>query len=255
MTHYFSWNVNGLRAVGRKGFLDWLDQEKPDVLGLQEIKCMPEQLTPELRGPDGYEVFFAPAVRKGYSGTAIYTRIKPLEVRVGLGEARFDAEGRTLTAEFDDLIFVTTYVPSGGREGGRLEFKFDYLEALQNYCDRLVDEFQKPLIIGGDINIAHTALDLARPKQNKKTIGFLPEERAWVDRFLAAGYDDAFRYLHADQEGHYSWWSYRKGVRERNIGWRLDMIFTSKALRPCLHGAKIYRDILGSDHCPISVQL
>ena len=252
---YFTWNVNGLRAVHRKGFAGWLQQTRPDVLGLQEIKCMPEQLTAEQRQPDGYHVYFAPAERKGYSGTAIYSRAEPEEVHIGIGISKFDAEGRTLTAVYPDRVFITSYVPSGGREGDRFAFKLEYLEALQSYCQTITARYKKPLIVCGDINIAHTERDLARPKQNKRTIGFLPEERAWIDRFLADGYDDALRIIHPERNDLYSWWSYRKGVRKRNIGWRLDSIFTSKELRPLITGCIPHSGIYGSDHCPVSVTL
>lgn len=249
-----SWNVNGIRAAQRKGFLDWLAQAQPDMLCLQETKAQPQQLDDALRHPEGYTSYFASAEKKGYSGVAIYAKHAPLQVREGLGVPLFDREGRTLIAEFSDFVLVSTYVPSGSRDYSRVEYKLRYLDALFGFLEGM--RFAgKSLIFCGDINIAHHPIDLARPKTNKKTSGFLPEERERLDELVALGYVDTFRALHPEQAEAYSWWTMRSGARERNVGWRLDHIWMSSDLLPTLQQAKIHPDVLGSDHCPVSIEL
>ncbi|MEM7798219.1 MAG: exodeoxyribonuclease III [Chloroflexota bacterium] len=251
----YSWNVNGLRAAHRKGILDWLNESKPDILALQETKCHPDQLVDELREPAGYHTYWAFAEKKGYSGVAIYSREEPLNVQVGIGDKKFDSEGRTLTAEYPDFYFISTYVPSGSRDYSRVEYKLEYLNHfLYTHC-AVLQKTGKPLIICGDINIAHQAIDLARPKQNKKTSGFLPEERIWVDKFIEQGLIDIYREKYPERTDVYSWWSMRGGNRDRNVGWRLDYFLISQELSDYVQEANIHTDMYGSDHCPVSLKL
>ncbi len=249
-----SWNVNGIRAAERKGFLDWLRLGGPDILGLQETKAQPEQLSTALREPEGYHSFWASGERKGYSGVAMYSRVPPREVRYGLGIDAFDREGRTLVADFDDFVFITTYTPNGGNDHGRVPYKMGYKAALLGYCERLRGQ-GRSVIVCGDINTAHREIDLARPRENKNTTGFLPVERTWIDALIDLGWIDTYRYVHGDVEGAYSWWTVRVDARTRNVGWRIDYVFASPDLAPRITGAAIHADILGSDHCPVSVTL
>ena len=254
MLKLISWNVNGIRAAQRKGLLDWLEQEQPDMLCLQETKARPEQLDTALLSPTGYQSYFASAEKKGYSGVAIYTKKEPLRVQVGLGIPQYDREGRTLIAEYENFILISTYVPSGSSGYQRVEYKLRYLDAFFGFLEGL--RFAgKAIIFCGDLNIAHHPIDLARPKSNKKTSGFLPEERVRLDELTALGYIDTFRHLHPDKAEAYSWWTYRNKARERNVGWRLDYFFVSADLQPHLHQAKILTSVHGSDHCPVSVEL
>jgi exodeoxyribonuclease-3 len=252
-TKLYSWNVNGLRAAQRHGFEEWLMQAKPEIIGLQEIKATPDQLSGSLREPDGYHTYWSPAERKGYSGVALYSRREPSSVKFGLGDAAFDTEGRTIIADFNRFIFITSYVPNGSRDHSRVSFKMAYKAKLLETCNQLRDEGHA-VVLCGDINTAHREIDLARPKQNANHTGFLPEERAWIDEFLSHGYLDTFRHLHPEQQ-EYSWWAYWGGARERNVGWRLDYFFISPDLRPHMTAAEIHTDVLGSDHCPVSLTL
>ena len=252
--HLVSWNVNGVRALGRKGFLDWLDHNRPDVLGLQEIKARPEQLDDDLRLPNGYHCHWHPAQRAGYSGVAILSREQPLDVVEGLGESRFDDEGRTLTARFADFDFVTAYFPNGKNDLSRVPYKLAYCEAFLDYVEGL-RAAGRNVVFCGDVNTAHHEIDLARPKENRKVTGFLPEECAWMDRLTAAGWVDAYRRRHPEQTGAYSWWSFRSGARERNIGWRIDYFFVNEELWPRVQAAAIHPDAGGSDHCPVSIRM
>jgi len=254
MLTLYSWNVNGIRAVQGKGFLEWLADTRPDILGLQETKAHPEQLDEVLRAPAGYHSYFAAGERKGYSGVALYTRQTPLSVKAGLGIDRYDSEGRTIVAEYEDFWFITAYFPNGGRDHSRVPFKLDYYADFLEYVLKLQTS-GKPVIFCGDLNTAHQEIDLARPKENIKTTGFMPEERVWIDRYIEAGFVDIFRELNPDLEGAYNWWSLRSGARERNVGWRIDYFFISPALRDRVAGAKIHPDVMGSDHCPISLTL
>lgn len=249
-----SWNVNGIRAMQRKGFLTWLHAEQPDILCLQETKAWPEQLDAELRQPVGYHTYFASAENKGYSGVAIYSKHKPDAVRVGMGVPQYDREGRVLSADFGDFMLISTYVPSGSRDRSRIEYKLHFLDAFIAYCEGLRTA-GKRVIFCGDINIAHQPIDLARPKPNKKTSGFLPEERAYVDWLLELGYLDTFRLLNPNAVDRYSWWAMRSGARERNVGWRLDYFFATDDLRERIVSAEIHPTIEGSDHCPVSLTL
>jgi exodeoxyribonuclease-3 len=249
-----SWNVNGIRAAERKGFLDWLQAAQPDIVGLQETKAQPEQLSAALRSPEGYHSFWASGERKGYSGVALYSRVPPREVRYGLGIDAFDREGRTLIADFDDFVFITTYIPNGGNDHARVPFKMGYKAALLGTCERLRGQ-GRSVILCGDINTAHHEIDLARPRENRNTTGFLPVERTWLDALVSLGWIDTFRHVHGEVTGAYSWWTVRVDARERNVGWRLDYHFASPDLAARIAGAAIHTDVLGSDHCPVSVTL
>lgn len=254
MLQLYSWNVNGLRAAHRKGFLEWLAAVRPDVLGVQETKCHPEQLDDELRAPPGYHTFWASAERKGYSGVALYTRVPPNRVQIGLGIPDYDREGRTIVAEYDNFVLIVAYFPNGSRDHSRVPFKMAYKADFLAYCNGL-RAAGKQVVFCGDVNTAHREIDLARPRQNQKTTGFLPVERAWLDEIVEQGWLDTFRALHPNEAGRYSWWSYIGGARERNVGWRLDYFFVDEVLRPYIAAAQIHPDVHGSDHCPVSLTL
>ena len=251
----FSWNVNGLRACGRKGFRDWLDDEQPDVLGLQETRALPEQLEAELREPDGYDVWFHPAEKKGYSGVALMSRTAPRSVTLGgLGEDRFDSEGRLIIADYGSFLFYTGYFPNGGNDLSRVPYKLAFSEAVLQHAEAQ-RRTGHSIVICGDVNTAHEEIDLANPASNRKNTGFLPEERAWVSRLVEHGYVDIFRRRNPDAPGLYTWWSNRAGVRERNVGWRIDYFFVSPELVDRVVDARIHPEVQGSDHCPISLEL
>ena len=254
MTTLYSWNVNGIRAAHKKGFLAWLYQTAPDILAVQETKCHPDQLDEELRRPDGYFSYWAHAEKKGYSGVALYSRQEPLEVTIGLGLPEYDREGRTIVADYGDFALIAAYFPNGSRDHSRVPYKMAYKRDFLAYCQALRAAGKK-VIFCGDVNTAHREIDLARPKQNQKTTGFLPEERLWIDDTIEAGYVDTFRTLHAEEAGAYSWWSYIGGARSRNVGWRLDYFFVSQELLPQVRTAAIHPEVLGSDHCPVSLML
>lgn len=251
----FSWNVNGLRACSRKGFPEWLAAEQPDILGLQETRALPEQLDDEIREPAGYRTWIHPAEKKGYSGTALYSKPEPESVVLGgLDEERFDSEGRLIIADYGSFLFYTGYFPNGGNDLSRVPYKLEFSEAVLQHAEAQ-RRAGRSVVICGDVNTAHREIDLANPKANAKNTGFLPEERAWVSRFLEHGYIDIFRHLNPDAAGAYSWWSNRKGVRERNVGWRIDFFFISEDLLDRVVAAKIHPEVMGSDHCPISLEL
>ncbi len=229
MLNLYSWNVNGIRAAQKKGFLGWLHQTSPDILSIQETKAHPDQLDAELRQPEGYFAYWAAAEKKGYSGVALFSKVEPNHVRLGLGIEEYDREGRTIVAEYDDFVFIGAYFPNGSRDHHRVPFKMAYKAAFLHFCNDL--QLQgKSVIFCGDVNTSHKEIDLARPKQNQKTTGFLPEERVWLDKIVAQGYLDTYRMLYPEQEGAYSWWSNIGGARGRNVGWRLDYFFTSPDL-------------------------
>jgi exodeoxyribonuclease III len=248
-----SWNVNGIRAGERKGFLAWLAGSGADVVALQEIKASPEQLSTELRQPPGYNTHWLPAERPGYSGVATLSLEPPLEVRRGLGNARFDSEGRVLLTRFRSFTLVNVYVPSGTTGPERVSFKLAFKVALREAL-RAELAAGHSLVVVGDLNTAFAELDLARPRENLKTSGFMPEERAALGELFAIGLVDSFRYLHPET-AKYSWWTQRVGARERNIGWRLDYILVSQDLAPRIIAADTHPEVLGSDHCPVSVEL
>jgi exodeoxyribonuclease-3 len=248
---FISWNVNGIRAVLKRGFSEFIESEKPDILALQETKATPEQVVvPQALAK--YTSFWNIAEKKGYSGTAIFTKKKPLAVKLGIGAAEHDREGRVITAEYDAFFFVNVYVPNSKRELTRLAYRQEWDRDLRAYLKKL--ERKKPVIWCGDLNVAHTEIDLARPKDNVKNHGFTPEERAGFDAFVAAGFVDTFREFEK-AGGHYTWWSQMSGARARNIGWRIDYFLCSAALRARLKSARIYPHITGSDHCPVGIEL
>lgn len=248
-----SWNVNGIRAIEKKGFLQWLEKESPDILCLQETKAHPEALVEKILKPSGYYTYWAWAERKGYSGVSIFSKKEPAQVTVGLGISEFDLEGRTLIADYGDFVLFNVYYPNGGEGNKRVPFKMRFYDAFLDYAEKLRKQGRK-IIITGDVNTAHTEIDLARPKQNEKTTGFLPEERAWVTKFIGSGYTDTFRHFFKEP-GHYTWWDYKTGARARDVGWRIDYFFVSENLLPNLKNAFILKDVLGSDHCPVGIEL
>jgi exodeoxyribonuclease-3 len=251
---FYSWNVNGIRAAQKKGLLDWFHKEATDILGVQETKAHPDQLDPELAAPAGYYTYWASAEKKGYSGVGLFSKAEPNDVKIGLGISEYDSEGRTIVAEYDDFVFITAYFPNGSRDHSRVPFKMAYKAAFLDYCNNLRKQ-GKAVIFCGDVNTAHNEIDLARPKDNTKTTGFLPEERVWIDQTIEAGYIDIFRDLNPNLEGAYNWWSPRSGAREKNIGWRIDYFFITPDLKDRVVTAEIHPNILGSDHCPISLTL
>jgi exodeoxyribonuclease-3 len=249
----YSWNVNGIRAAEKKGLVDWIQAEQPDVLGIQELKATEDQLSDALTNIDGYHVFFNPAERKGYSGTAVYYKREPLSIHTGLSDDRFNHEGRTIVMEYPEFTLYNIYFPNGGQGEDRLKFKMDFYDCFQKDVDELVAAGKK-VIVCGDVNTAHTEMDLKNPKSNAKRSGFLPIEREWVSQFLADGYIDTFRYFYPDKVA-YSWWSYRFNARANNAGWRIDYFFASENAKELLADAAIHTDVMGSDHCPISLTL
>ncbi len=256
MLKLYSWNVNGVRAVKNKGALDsFLETHQPDILGLQETKASPEQLTDDILRPHGYQSYWSSStVKKGYSGVALYSKIPPKSVTLGLGFPEYDNEGRTIVAEYDDFVFITAYFPNGSRDHSRVPFKMQYKADFLAYINNLRAQ-GKSVILCGDINTSHNPIDLARPKQNEKTTGFMPLERAWLDQVLGQeGYIDTFRHLYPETQA-YSWWSSIGAAREKNIGWRLDYFIISPDLQPRVQDALIHPDVMGSDHCPVSLIL
>lgn len=245
-----SWNVNGLRAVLRKNFLEFLEEEAPDILCLQETKCTPDQV--ETLWPAHYATYWNCAEKKGYSGTALFTRKRPVRVSLGIGDPRHDREGRVITAEYEDFFLVNVYVPNSQRELTRLAYRQEWDRDFLDYLKSL--EASKPVIWCGDLNVAHTELDLANPRANVRNHGFTPEERAGFSAFLAAGFVDTFREFEK-AGGHYTWWSPMSGARARNVGWRIDYFLISPSLRPRLRNAGIRPQVLGSDHCPVVMEL
>lgn len=247
-----SWNVNGIRAAVKKGFNNFLRTENPDILGLQEIKVDDAARAKTEFDFADYDEYWNPAQRPGYSGTATLAKIKPLSVASGLGEAKFDEEGRTQTLEFEKFYFVNNYFPNANHELSRLPFKEEYNASFLKHVKKL--EAQKPVVACGDFNVAHREIDLARPKENEGNPGFTGEERAWAEQFAAHGLVDTFRALHPETK-QYSWWSYRAYARERNIGWRIDYFWVSQSLRQHIYDAFILDEVLGSDHAPVGLVL
>lgn len=247
---FISWNVNGLRAVYKKGFSEIFAAEKADFFCLQETKMQEGQLDIAF---EGYESYWDYAERKGYSGTAIFTRQKPLSVRRGMGVEEHDHEGRIVTLEFENFFLVNVYVPNSKEGLERLPYRMEWERDFLCYVKSL--DAQKPVVICGDLNVAHQEIDLARPATNHMSAGFTDEERTCLSRLLDSGFIDTFRHLHPDAEGVYSWWSYRYGARAKNLGWRIDYFLISERLLPMLREAAVRCDITGSDHCPVTVEL
>ena len=250
----YGWNVNGIRAVARKGLLPWQQLPRADIFCLQETKAHVEQLDPEVGEPTGWHAYYSCSQRRGYSGVAIISRERPDEIVEGLGVKKLDQEGRVLRARFGNLLVVSAYFPKSQPEGPRLEYKLAFCKGILRFLRKQVDTGLDVLLMG-DYNIAHEPIDLARPKENSGNPGFLPEERSWMTRFLNSGFHDVFRERNPTLAGAYSWWSYRFGVREKNIGWRIDYATVNTALVGRVAAAAIHPRITGSDHCPISVRL
>ena len=245
-----SWNVNGLRAVYKKGFLDFFNKIDADIFCIQETKMQEGQITLEL---EQYEQYFNYAVRKGYSGTAVFTKIKPEKVTYGIGIEEHDQEGRVITLEFKNFYLVNCYTPNSGRELARLEYRMTWEDAFKEYLKQL--DKNKPVIICGDLNVAHKEIDLKNPKTNRKNAGFTDEERNKISNLLEAGFTDSYRKLYPDKENAYTWWSYMGNARAKNIGWRIDYFLTSNRICDKIKEAYIFDKILGSDHCPIGLDI
>jgi len=252
----FSWNVNGLRACASKGFLAWLARSRADLVVIQELRALATDLRPRLRSPPGFYAAFQPAERPGYSGVALFARRAPDRIETALGEPRFDREGRLQLAHFGPLVVANVYFPKGSgknRDNSRVPYKLDFYRALFERLERLRSSGRRVLVMG-DFNTAHREIDLARPRQNQRTSGFLPEERRVLDRWFAAGWVDTFRRFESGP-GHYTWWSQRFGVRAKNVGWRIDYVLASPAAMPFVRSAFIHSEVRGSDHCPIGIDL
>jgi exodeoxyribonuclease-3 len=251
-----SWNVNGIRAVYKKDFLPWLAAESPDILCVQETKAEPGQLPSELKNPlakDGsvYHSFWASAKKRGYSGVAIFTKTEPHSVEY-LGESEFDDEGRALIALYDEFALINAYFPNSQDGGARLPYKLDFCRTVLKKCKKLVKS-GRHIVLCGDYNIAHKPIDLARPKENEGNAGYLPEERAWMDEWTSSGFVDTFRHFYPDKPEQYSWWSYRGGARERNVGWRLDYHCVDADFVSKIQDSTIQTGVTGSDHCPVEL--
>lgn len=247
------WNVNGIRAAERKGFLNWLSQESPDILCLQETKAQPGQISSEIQQASGYYIYWNFPERKGYSGVVTFTKEKPISVENGFGIKRFDMEGRVTITKYPQFILFNVYFPNGKMNDERLRYKMDFCDAFLDFIDPIKARGEK-LIICGDFNTAHEEIDLARPRENEDISGFLPLERAWMDKFVTYGFIDTFRYF-VKEPNHYTWWSLRTMARERNVGWRLDYIFVAENLLDLVAEASILSRVTGSDHCPVGIKL
>ncbi len=250
-----SWNVNGVRAIYKKGFMDWLAETQPDILCLQETRAEPPQIPADLRHAEGYHTFWNASMRKrGYSGTGLLSRTEPQDVEFGLGHPDFDSEGRTIIAHYETFTLINCYFPNGSRDHSRVPFKLAFYEAFFARIEALRQQ-GRPLLFCGDVNTAHQPIDLTHPRANKNTTGFLPAERAWIDKLVAAGYVDTFRHFYPDLAEQYTWWSMPTRARERNVGWRIDYCFASQELLPRVADAWIWQHVMGSDHCPVGVAL
>lgn len=246
-----TWNVNGIRAAIKKGALAWAQAEDIDVLCLQEVKARVEQLPEESRMLPGYTCYWNAAERPGYSGVAVYARTPPLAVDYGLGDARFDSEGRVIRMRFPEFLLYNIYFPNGQRGQGRVDFKLEFYSYLLEQCKQLQDAGER-IIITGDFNTAHREIDLANPKSNQKTSGFLPEERVWIDHYIEHGFSDIYRVLYPERV-QYTWWTFITNARARNVGWRLDYFLVSNSLIERISDVVIHDDVPGSDHCPVSL--
>lgn len=250
-----SWNTNGLRATLRDNlFFPLFERENPDILCLQETKAEPSQIPDDTKNIPGYTSYFASSItKKGYSGVAVYTKEIPTKVEYGLGIPRFDDQGRTLVLYFKDFVLINCYFPNGGGAPEKLKYKLDFYDTFLEFTNKLTKKF--PVLVCGDVNVAHEEIDLARPKENSKHVGFLLEERAWMDEFLASGFVDTFRHFYPTLEGAYTYWDQFTHARDRNVGWRIDYFLASNKLMPKIKSTKILSDWYGSDHCPISIEI
>ncbi|SFE16502.1 exodeoxyribonuclease III [Peptostreptococcus sp. D1] len=247
---FISWNVNGIRAALQKGFLEYFKDIDADIFAIQETKCQEGQVELEI---EGYYQYWNYAKKKGYSGTAIFTKKEPLTVSYGIGIEEHDQEGRVITCEFDDYYFITVYTPNSQTELKRLDYRMKWELDFRNYLLGL--NKNKPVIVCGDLNVAHKEIDLKNPKNNRKNAGFTDEEREKFTEFLESGFIDTYRHFYPDAEGEYSWWSYRFNARKNNAGWRIDYFCTSKDFEDRLLDAKIHNDVMGSDHCPVELKI
>ena len=245
---YVSWNVNGIRACLKKGFLENFKSLDADIFAIQETKAQKDQIDLDI---PGYTLYTNDAVKKGYGGTAVLTRIKPLSISYGIGIEEHDQEGRVITLEFEDYYFVTCYTPNSKKELARIDYRMEWEDAFLAYLDAL----NKPVILCGDLNVAHNEIDLKNPSSNHHNAGFSDQERSKMTEFLSHGYIDTFRYLYPDKTDAYTWWSYMFKSRERNAGWRIDYFIVSESLKERIKESLIYSDILGSDHCPIGLEM
>ncbi len=245
-----SWNVNGLRAIYKKGFEETFKELNADIFCIQETKMQEGQIKLELQG---YNQYYNYAERKGYSGTAIFTKKDPINVTYGIGIEEHDKEGRVITLEFDKFYMVNCYTPNSGRELARLEYRMIWEDEFKKYLIKL--DKQKPVIICGDLNVAHTEIDLKNPKSNSKNAGFTDEERGKIDNLLNSGFTDTFREIYPDKEGAYTWWSYMFNARANNAGWRIDYFLVSDRISKNIKDAYIYSEIMGSDHCPVGLEI
>jgi len=248
-----SWNVNGIRAAYKKGLIEWIKKESPDILCLQETKALQEQVPHQLKNMPGYHIYWNSAERKGYSGVVTFTKEKPIDVKKGFGIDKFDIEGRTLITEFPSFMLFNIYFPNGKKNQERLDFKLDFYDTFLAYADNIKAK-GKNIIVCGDFNTAHKEIDLARPKENEKVSGFLPIERAWIDTFIDHGYVDTFRHFN-NKSDQYSWWDMKTRARDRNVGWRIDYFFINKEFMSHVKKAFIHQDIMGSDHCPVGIEI
>ena len=250
-----SWNVNGIRAAERKGFVEWIEGEPADIVAVQETKIShPDQLSHKLKNPDGYFSYWHAATeKKGYSGVAVYAKREPLSVKMDFGDSLLSKEGRVIELEYPNFIFLNVYFPNGGSGKPRLEYKMQFYAEFLTYVQNLVKQ-GKNVLFCGDVNTAHHEIDLARPKENRKTSGFLPEECAWLDEVESSGFVDTYRLKHPEQV-QYSWWDQKTRARDRNIGWRIDYFWASTGLVSKVEDAFIWDEVLGSDHCPVGVAL
>jgi exodeoxyribonuclease-3 len=249
-----SWNVNGIRAVHKKGFKKWLKKEEPDILCLQETKAGEHQVPKDLKRISGYRCYFSsPAYKKGYSGVALFTKKEPSRLETGVGVEKLDNEGRIQISHYDDLVLLNVYFPNGKSSKERLRYKLDFYNSFLEFVVRMKDQGEG-VVVCGDVNTAHREIDLARPKENERISGFLPEERAWIDKLLARGFVDTFRVFDRSP-GQYTWWDLKTKARERNVGWRIDYFFVSENLLERLEDAFILKDVQGSDHCPVGITL
>ncbi len=248
-----SWNVNGIRSAYKKGIMDWLESAQPDILCVQETKIQENQLDSKLTSPDGYSSYWAFAEKKGYSGVAVYSKAEPKSVSTTMGIERFDNEGRYLRLDYDDFILFNVYFPNGKMNSERLNFKMEFYEAFLAILEDLRKE-SGHLIFVGDVNTAHNEIDLARPKENSTVSGFLPIERAWMDKVVSLGYVDTFRRFYPDT-AQYSWWDLKSGARKRNVGWRIDYVFVTEEMLGLVKEPCILTEVMGSDHCPVGVNL
>lgn len=245
-----SWNVNGIRACIKKGFKEFFKEIEADIFCIQETKCQPEQIDLEF---EGYKSYWNSAQKKGYSGTAIFTKKEPIKVTYGIGKEEYDQEGRIITLEYDEFYLINNYTPNSKRELERLEYRQQWEDEIRRYLKKL--NKTKPVIMCGDLNVAHKEIDLKNPKTNRRNAGFTDEERAKMTELLEAGFTDSFRYLYPDKENAYSWWSYMGKAREKNVGWRIDYFIVSKDMQNQIKEARIYPEIMGSDHCPVGLVL